>query len=176
MFLIIYTINEWFLKNIAVLVIYLFYSLEWKARLAHHLHDTRAHDANRTQLRQIHAGCASHPSANPTQMLRGPVAARGARNKGCCFWTPLYICNYLQDMDNRLMRELKCADNIGLTVGTPPVHLEPWSEELQPGHNYSVFIGNWQIYTHSNTLSTGCHKLWALLIAIIHDCFHGFCV
>jgi hypothetical protein len=34
-------------------------------------------------MRQIHAG-----SANRTQMLRAP-AARGARNKGCYFWTPL---------------------------------------------------------------------------------------
>jgi hypothetical protein len=29
-------------------------------------------------------------SANPTQMLRAPVA-RGARSKGCYFWTPLYF-------------------------------------------------------------------------------------
>jgi hypothetical protein len=29
-------------------------------------------------------------SANPTQMLRAP-AERGARNKRCYFWTPLYI-------------------------------------------------------------------------------------
>jgi hypothetical protein len=29
-------------------------------------------------------------SANPTQMLRAP-AARGARNKGCYFLTPLFV-------------------------------------------------------------------------------------
>jgi hypothetical protein len=42
---------------------------------------------------EIHAGCVT--SANPTQVLRAP-AARGARNKGCYFWTHLYPTQHEQ--------------------------------------------------------------------------------
>jgi hypothetical protein len=48
--------------------------------MMHHLRDICA--------RFIHAGCA-----RPTYMLRAP-AARGARNKGCYFWIPLFFLRH----------------------------------------------------------------------------------
>jgi hypothetical protein len=67
----------------------------FKSNIPQHLHDYagwRISYANFARnicvtymYRRIHAGCARHISANPTQMLRAP-AARGARNKRWYFW------------------------------------------------------------------------------------------
>jgi hypothetical protein len=55
------------------------------------LADRIHHQPLKCSLRAGFTPDARVTSANLTQMLRAP-AARGTRNKGCCCWSPLYLC------------------------------------------------------------------------------------
>jgi hypothetical protein len=56
-------------------------------------------------------------SANPTQMLRAP-AARGARNKGCYFWTPKSLALVQSLLPPALRNRIQCAPGDAISQRT----------------------------------------------------------
>jgi hypothetical protein len=85
--------------------------------------DYIVHDAHRTRICVTCDICAKFTpdarvaSANPTQMLRAP-AAWGARNKGCYFWTALYVhCTQTQiQYWPKVTHAKKRASHVGCNV------------------------------------------------------------